>query len=394
MLVYDIALTLIPEIGNIRGRRLIEVFGSAEAALKTSLEDLAEQSEIPFAAIRNIELSQVFPAAEAEIKYMEKHGIEALPITDPRYPARLKECPDAPLILYVKGNLNFNTPRWLSVVGTRKVTAYGRKITAEAIDGLSRLSPETVIVSGLAYGTDIEAHLSALRAGMTTVAVLGNPLGYVYPEAHTGYAEEIVEKGGALVSEFHSRCEVRGSNFLRRNRIIAGLCDGTLVVESAYRGGSLSTAACALGYFRDVMAVPGRVGDPMSEGTNRLIRDNRAAMVLQAQDILNALNWDASPAKSTTPTDSQTDLFAVLNNSQADFFAPPTAGQSGFSAPPPALTREEALIFEQLKQGGSLSADELSVRTGMPAATISALTLSLEIDGLIRRLPGNLLEIV
>ncbi|MCD8185589.1 MAG: DNA-processing protein DprA, partial [Rikenellaceae bacterium] len=158
MLIYDIALTLIPEIGNVRGRRLIEAFGSAETALKTALEDIAEQTEIPFNAIRNIELARVYPAAEAEIKYMEKHGIQAITLTDERYPRRLKECPDASLVLYVRGEIDFNSPCWLSVVGTRKVTAYGRKMTHKLIEGLAALAPETVIVSGLAYGTDIEAH--------------------------------------------------------------------------------------------------------------------------------------------------------------------------------------------------------------------------------------------
>lgn len=369
MLIYDIALTLIPEIGNVRGRRLIEVFGSAEAALKTALEDIAEQTEIPFNAIRNIEVASVFPTAEAEIKYMEKHGIQAITISDPRYPARLKECPDAPLILYVKGEIDFNSPRWLSIVGTRKITSYGRKLTAKLVDGLAALTPETVVVSGLAYGTDIEAHLGALRNGMKTVAVLGNPLGYVYPEAHAGYADEIVEKGGAVVSEFHSLCEMQGNNFLRRNRIIAGLSDGTLVVESAFKGGSLSTAACALGYYRDVMAVPGRIGDPMSEGTNQLIRDNRAAMILQPRDILHHLNWDSAPEKKAGPASApeQPDLFVQL-------------------------AADERQIFDILQEGGSVSVDELAVRTGMPASKISALTLAMEINGLVRRAPGNLLE--
>ncbi|MDL2230169.1 DNA-processing protein DprA [Alistipes sp. OttesenSCG-928-L06] len=182
MLIYDIALTLIPEIGNVRGRRLIEAFGSAEAALKTALEDIAEQTEIPFNAIRNMEAARVYPTAEAEIRYMEKHGIQAITFTDERYPERLKECPDAPLVLYVRGDIDFNSTYWLSVVGTRKITSYGRKMTEKLVEGLAASAPKTVIVSGLAYGTDIEAHKAALQNGLKTVAVLGNPLGFVYPE--------------------------------------------------------------------------------------------------------------------------------------------------------------------------------------------------------------------
>ena len=366
MLIYDIALTLIPEIGNVRGRRLIEAFGSAEAALKTALEDIAEQTEIPFNAIRNIEVASVYPTAEAEIKYMELHEIQAITFTDERYPMRLKECPDAPLVLYVKGDIDFNSPHWLSVVGTRKVTSYGRKMTEKLIDGLAGLAPQAVVVSGLAYGTDIEAHKGALKNGMKTVAVLGNPLGYIYPEAHAAYAQEIVDKGGAVVSEFHSLCEMQGNNFLRRNRIIAGLSNGTLVVESAYKGGSLSTAAYALGYYRDVMALPGRVGDPMSEGTNQLIRDNRAAVVTNAQDILNHLNWDAVSGTVGSET-AQPELFVALN-------------------------AEEQRIYDLLKEHGTLSVDDLAVRTGMPPFRISALSLAMEMNGILRRTPGNLIE--
>lgn len=368
MLIYDIALTLLPEIGNIRGRRLIEVFGSAEAALKTSLEEIAEQTEIPFSAIRKMQVCQVFPAAEAELKYMEQHGIRAIPFTSAEYPARLKECPDAPLILYVKGEIDFHSPHWLSVVGTRKITPYGKKMTARLVDGVAALLPETVIVSGLAYGTDLEAHLAALRNGLRTVAVLGNPLGYVYPESHTRYAQQIVEQGGAIVSEFHSLCEMQGNNFLRRNRIIAGLSSGTLVVESAYKGGSLSTAACAQGYFRDVMAVPGRVGDPMSEGTNRLIRNNRAAMVLTPQDILDHLNWEAHGSQPVQES-TQQELFGL------------------------SLEPDEALIYQVLRESERASVDELALKTGFPVARISALSLALEIRGILRRMPGNILEV-
>ena len=366
MLIYDIALTLIPEIGNARGRRLIETFGSAEAALKTALEDIAEQTEIPFNAIRNIEVAKVYPTAEAEIRYLAKHGIQAITLTDQRYPGRLKECPDAPLILYCRGETDFNTPHWLSVVGTRKITSYGRKMTTRLVEGVAGQAPGTVIVSGLAYGTDIEAHKTALQNGLRTVAVLGHPLGFVYPEAHTAYAQEIIDKGGAVVSEFHSLHEMQGNNFLRRNRIIAGLSSGTLVVESAFKGGSLSTAAYAAGYYRDVMAVPGRVGDPMSEGTNRLIRDNRAAMVLNAEDVLNHLNWDAT-TESPLPEAGQPELFVRLEP-------------------------DEQRIYDILADGSVVSIDELAARTGMPASRISALSLAMEINGLLRRMPGNRLE--
>ncbi|MCD8185588.1 MAG: DNA-processing protein DprA [Rikenellaceae bacterium] len=200
--------------------------------------------------------------------------------------------------------------------------------------------------------------------------MLGNPLGFVYPEAHTADAQIILDRGGAVVSEFHSRCEMQGNNFLRRNRIIAGLSSGTLVVESAYRGGSLSTAACALGYFRDVMAVPGRIGDSMSEGTNLLIRDNRAAMVLSPTDILSCLNWDLLPVKNKSK------------------------GLPEEPQPQPALRldSQQQRILETLNDCGNLSIDDLADKTGLPASKISALCLGMEIGGLVRRTPGNMLE--
>ena len=370
MIVYDIALTLIPEIGHIRGRRLIDTFGSAEAAFKMSLQDLIEQTQIPYNALKKMVSTGVFPAAEAELKFVERNGITAIPLTSDRYPRRLRECDDAPLVLYVKGDIDFNSDWWLSVVGTRKNTHYGREITDNLIDGIAERLPETVIVSGLALGTDISAHLAALRNGMKTVAVLGNNLGEIYPERHANHALKIIENGGALVSEFHSLCPVLPKNFLMRNRIIAGLSSGTVVVESAYKGGSLSTANYAQGYYRDVMAVPGRVGDRMSEGANKLIRDNKAAMVLNATDVLNALNWDAGSVKAPPRekvTAAQQQLFATL-------------------------TDEEKSIFEQLSYSGTLSYDDLSVKTNMPSYRISSLLFNLEMSGMVRIKPGNMAE--
>ncbi len=367
MLVYEIALTLIPEIGNVRGRRMLEVFGSAEAALKTDLADLAEATEIPIDALRPIELQAVFPAAEAELKYMEQNGIRAIPILSEEYPDRLRECPDAPLVLYVKGRADFNTERWISIVGTRKATAYGRKMTHRIVEGIADRFPDAVIVSGLAYGTDIQAHLSALECGLRTVAVLGNPLGYTYPRPHAGHALRIAESGGSVVSEFHSLFPLTGQNFLRRNRIIAGLSSGTIVIESARRGGSLSTATHAGGYYRDVMAVPGRTNDPLSEGCNRLIRDNKAALVTCADDVFHHLNWEIPAAPGKKDAEDQP-LF-------------------------PALSPEEKTVVKILREHQKVTVDELAVLTGWPVSRISSLSLSMEMKGILRKNPGNTLEI-
>lgn len=366
MIIYDIALTMIPEIGNIRGRRLIEVFGTAEAAMKVAAEDIAEQTQIPFSAVNKLVNNSVFPDAEAEIKFARENGIEIIPITSGKYPERLRECCDAPLVLYVKGDIDFNSDWWISVVGTRKATSYGKEITQEIIRGIAETLPSTVIVSGLAYGTDITAHLAAMDNGLKTVAVMGNPLNMIYPAQHAEYADRIIATGGALVSEFHSKFPVQPNNFLRRNRIIAGLSSGTIVVESAYRGGSLSTANYAHGYDRDVMAVPGRITDKMSEGTNNLIVRQKAAMVQSSKDVFDVLNWAVEERKPNRGKELSPQLFAEPKGDQKVLYD--TFGSQ------------------------ALSFDDLSVKTNMPVYKVSALLFEMEMDGIVRIKPGNMAE--
>lgn len=365
MLIYDIALTMIPEIGNIRGRRLIEVFGSAEAAMKVAAEDIAEQTEIPFSAVSKLVNNSIFPEAEAELKFTRENGIKVITFSSVEYPERLKECCDAPLVLYVRGDIDFNSDWWISMVGTRKSTSYGRNVTDNIVRGIAEACPQAVIVSGLAYGTDISAHLAAMDNGLKTVAVLGNPLSTMYPASHEEYADRIVASGGALVSEFHSKFPIQPNNFLRRNRIIAGLSSGTIVVESAARGGSLSTANYAHGYFRDVMAVPGRVGDPVSEGTNGLIVRQKAAMVRNAKDVFDTLNWDFEPRKRRSAPAEQ-ELFVKLRP-------------------------EEQAVYDALSSD-TVSFDDLAVRANMPSYRISSLLFEMEMAGLVRVRPGNMVE--
>lgn len=368
MLIYDIALTMIPDIGTIRGRRLIDVFGSAEEALRSEPEEIEQRTQIPSSAVRSISNHNVFPQAEAEIKFAERHGIEIIPITSERYPAMLRECCDAPLVLYVRGNIDFNKGHWLSIVGTRKITPYGRTTCDMLIDGIALSTSDCVIVSGLAYGTDITSHIAAMRNNLPTVAVMAHALNRVYPEKHTDYARQIIDSGGALVSEFHSRQEMSPSNFLRRNRIIAGLSGGTIIVESAARGGSLSTAHYALGYDREVMAVPGRIGNPMSEGTNMLIKKNKASIILNSQDITETLNWDIKYNVKKSEA-IQSSMFNDLNP-------------------------DEKKIMEVLRNSESLSIDDISIKTDFPSYVVSAQLFSLEMKNLIRMRPGNMAEII
>jgi len=364
MIIYDIALTMIPEIGNIRGRKLIETFGSAEAAMKTCPDDIFAETQIPLSAIHKLMNNRGFPDAEAEIRFAEKNGIEIISITSDKYPELLKECCDAPLVLYVKGDIDFNSGRWMSVVGTRKFTSYGEKVTREIVTGVSSVVQDAVIVSGLAYGTDICAHVSAMDSGLKTVAVLGNPLNRIYPSAHKRQAERIIETGGAIVSEFHSLCAVQPTNFLRRNRIIAGLSSGSIIIESAYKGGSLSTANYAHGYDRDVMAVPGKIGDATSEGTNNLIYKQKAYMVRGYKDVLEVLNWDVPDKKKKNV---QTEFFSVTEKMPADM----------------------KTLYESIPET-ACSFDDLSVIANMPVYKISFLAFEMELAGYIRIMPGNM----
>lgn len=366
MLVYDIALSMIPKIGSRRAKELIEKFGSAEEVFKTHVDDIAIMTELPQSAILELLHNNVFPDAEKEIRLMKEHGIKAVTMTSEEYPYNLLQCPDAPTVLYVKGDIDFNSSFWLSVVGTRKATPYGKKCTDDIIDNLAGLNPKSIIVSGLATGIDITAHLAALRNGLKTVAVLGNPLSWVYPSQHKKYAEEIMENGGALVSDFNSFCKMHPSNFLQRNRIIAGLSSGTLVVESQKKGGSLSTARCAFEYNREVMAVPGRVGDPMSEGTNDLIAISRAHLVTNGTDIMAALNWD------------------IKKNLNLE--------QKGDSDLCEELSEDERAVIKLLRVNGALNFDELATLASIPVYKMSSMVSVLELKGNVRINPGNLVE--
>ncbi len=366
MLIYDIALSLVPGIGGIRAKRLIDAFGTAEAVMKSDPEEVAARTEIPPEAARKIFTSNVFPEAEKEVRFVEKHGFRTLVYGTPEYPRLLGECDDPPLVLYVRGGLDFNAGKWLAVVGTRRMTAYGRETVHRLICGIASRRPDTVVVSGLAYGTDVEAHRGAMRNGLKTVAVMATPLSRIYPSSHRTEAERIVAEGGALVTEFRSDYVTRPDSFLQRNRIMAALSAGTLVVESALKGGSISTATHAVRYGRDVLAVPGRAGDEMSEGTNRLIHLNKAALVTDADQALQAMNWDyVLPGKAEAPV---------------------PAGHRM------ELTPEEKKVFEALSYSETLSLDELSAKAGLSVQRVSTALFVLEMEGAVRRRPGNRVE--
>lgn len=297
-----------------------------------------------------------------ELNFIEKHGIRCVTPADSDYPARLYDCHDAPLVLFSLGNVNYNATRTVAIVGTRKATDYGRRMCRTFVEELSSLCPQVTIVSGLAYGIDIEAHRAALEAGLPTLGVLAHGLDQLYPQAHRNTAKQMLDTGG-LVTEFMTKTVPLGHNFVKRNRIIAGLADAVVVIESSAKSGSLVTAEIALSYNRECFAFPGSVGDPYSVGCNELIRDNHAALICCAHDFVTAMNWNERATKRKAV---QTELF-------------------------PELTPDEQAVYDKIKlkaQGVSIST--LMIQLNIPFPRLSAVLFSLEMKGLIKQTPGSI----
>ncbi len=297
-LQYRIALTMAPDIGPVIARKLLSRAGSAREVFRMSRGTLEKIPSIGPYLSQSIQTSALLERAEKEILFLEKHHISPLYFEDENYPKRLKECVDAPILLYARGDQGLHTKRALSVVGTRRASSYGKELCRNIVLELGELISDLVIISGLAYGIDVIAHRAALEGKIPTVAVLGHGLDTIYPHAHRETAKKICRQG-ALLTDFHSGMGPERNNFLRRNRIIAGLADATLVVESAKQGGSLITANMAFTYQRDVLAVPGRATDERSKGCNRLIKKNVAAMVESARDVIDHLNWRDDVARGS-----------------------------------------------------------------------------------------------
>lgn len=383
MLVDDIALTMIPEVGTKTAIHLLECFGSAQAIFAASMEELTQKAELKTSIARSIQKRETHQDAEKEINFIEKHKIRAITYDSPEYPQLLKECNDYPTIIYVKGKTNLNSEHWLSVVGTRQITSYGAKACADIIEGLARMFPDIVIVSGLAYGVDIAAHRAALNSGLATVGVVAHALNKIYPPRHTESARRIVETGGAVLSEYHTGCNPDKSGFVQRNRIIAGLSQGTLIVESAAKGGSLITADMAAGYSRSVMAMPGRINDFYCEGTNNLIKSLKAEMVCSAEDIANALGWEIPVGSNSSPKmqfSKKESIFDARFNE---------ANSKSTNNKKYSRSQSEALLAF-METGNPISLDELNAKSNIPINDLSILLLDLEFSGAIRSLPGKI----
>jgi DNA processing protein len=359
-LLYQIALTLLPGIGDVNARKLVAYTGSPEAVFS---EKKASLLKIPGMGQITAELIQsnrtVVDRAAREIEFISKYGIRTSFFTEKSYPERLKHCTDSPVLIYYLGNMEFNSPYVISVVGTRRASEYGKDICRKLIAGLKELG--VLVISGLAYGIDTCAHKSALDEGMKTVGVLAHGLDRIYPPLNFNLSQRMLEQGG-LVTEFMSETNPDRENFPKRNRIIAGLADATIVIEAGARGGALITADIANSYNRDVFAVPGRLSDPMSEGCNHLIKTNRAALVQSAADILYIMGWDKKALKKEPV---QRKLFVQL---QPD---------------------EEAVV-KLLEETGECSMDKICFSTGIQTSKVAAALLNLEFEGIVKSLPGKI----
>lgn len=362
--LYKIALSLIPNIGPILARKLVAYVGSVEGVFKQKNSVLEKVPGIGQGKIHRFNQGEVLKMAETELKHIAENGISYKFYLDDDYPARLRECDDGPLVLYYRGQDYFNSQKLIGVVGTRRSTAYGEQITEKLIEDLSSLFPDLVVVSGFAYGIDICAHKKAMQCSLPTIAVFGHGVNQTYPIVHKKYVSSVLEKG-ALVSEFSTQKKADPGNFVSRNRIIAGLTDATIVIESGEKGGSLLTADMALSYNRDVFAFPGRANDTMSRGCNKLIKTNAAALIESANDLVFSMKWDIE----NTPKVVQKNLFNDL-------------------------TKEEETIINALEKQHPVSINELSRKLKTPVSKLSSALLKLEFDGLVKALPGSNFKLV
>lgn len=364
MRIEDIALTMTPSLGTKGVVHLLNVFGDARSVFAASAEELAVRAELRPDIVRNIVSRTGWRSAEREIEYCRKHGITPIASTDTEYPFLLRETDDYPHILYVRGDVGALARKTVTFVGTRRMTSYGERMCTSLVAGLAELVPNVCIVSGLAFGIDGAAHRAALASGVVTVGVVANALPEVTPAQHTDLARDIVEHGGAIISELPSCTKQNGSYYIARNRIMAGLGCGTVIVESYAGGGSLTTVNFADGYGRTVMAVAGRATDKASEGTNHLIRNRKAQLILSADDIVSELMWELDIPASREPED------ALTAN----------------------LSPDEAGLLGCFRTSDPVSADELAELSGLTAKELAALLVSLELEGVVRQLPGNRYE--
>jgi DNA processing protein len=365
-LLYKIAISLVPGIGCITAKSLIAYCGSAGQVFREKEKILRTIPGIGTVLAKNILQSRVMSRAEIEIEFISKGNIDTHFYLDESYPQRLKSCIDAPILLFSKGKPNLNPAKVISIVGTRNATEYGRNLVDKFILSLAERGYDVQIISGLAYGIDIQAHRASLLNNLSTVCVLAHGLETIYPSLHKNMAQEMCDKKGGMVTDFLSNSVIDRKNFLRRNRIIAGMADAVIVVESAKKGGALLTAELAISYNRDLFAFPGRVGETYAEGCHFLIKSNRAGLIENLGDLEYCMNWQ--PGVSGTPDSCQPRLFADL-------------------------TTDEQKVVDVLQSDGETTIDLICHQSGLPMNHVSPMLLTLEFSGIVKCLPGKVFKL-
>ena len=367
---YSMALTRLTNFNFQQALELYKAVGSAQLLFehRNEIGDIIKDAS-PRLTEALKDWDDAMKRAETELQFMGEHHIRALTLNDDDYPQRLKECPDAPIILYYTGNADLNQAKIVSIVGTRQITTYGQDIIRRFITGLRQQCPKVLIVSGLAYGVDINAHRCALENGYETVGVLAHGLDQIYPYRHRETAVQMMNHGG-LLTEFMSQTNADKPNFVRRNRIVAGMSDSVILVESAAKGGGLITAEIAQSYARSVFAFPGNVGQPFSEGCNNLIRDNGAGLISNADDFVKAMGWmDESLRQRANADGIERNLF-------------------------PELTPEEQQVVSLLQQTNDLQLNIITVKTGIAIGRLTALLFQLEMKGVVKPMAGGMYHLL
>lgn len=364
--LYQIALTKIKGIGPRTARNLLDAYGSAENIFRASKKELLQIPTIGKVTVDAIHAAQPMEEAARELDFVEKHRIELLSISDAAYPKRLLHCEDAPILLYYKGQANLNPTKCISIVGTRNATPYGKQLCDELIADLKEEQMDVQVVSGLAYGIDVQAHRQALHLHLPTIGVLGHGLDTIYPAAHREVAAQMLAEGG-LLTEFPSGTIPDRKNFPARNRIIAGMADVTIVVEAAHKGGALITAEMANGYHRDVCAFPGRIDQVYSEGCNYLIKTNRAHLIRHAQDLLYLMGWESEKKAGQT---RQLELI------------------------PPTLTKDQQRVYDYLLGKEQAAIDDIMLHLEWPSSKLAMVLLELEMNNVLLALPGKCYKLI
>jgi DNA processing protein len=363
-LIYQLALTLVPNIGDVQAKILVNQFGDASSIFKAKKSALDKIEGVGEVRAKSIKEFNDFHLAEHELKFIEKYKIKTLFLTDENYPRRLLNCYDSPTLLFYKGTADLNASKILAIVGTRSNTDYGKQFTEKLVKDLSEQN--ILIISGLAHGIDAIAHKAALKNELPTIGVVGHGLDKVYPAENTNLAKDMVKDGGGILSEFFSGTKPDKHNFPLRNRVVAGLSDATVVVETNIKGGSMITAKLADAYNRDVFAVPGRTNDKASSGCNHLIKYNKAILLTDAEELLDVLGWTE---KKKERVKQQKELFIELS-------------------------AEEKQIVQLLQEKETVHIDEINLKSGLSSSAAAAAILNLELQSVIASLPGKMYKLL